>query len=131
MHTGGCLCGALRYAADSDPVDTGYCHCRLCQKSTGAPLLAWASFAVEDFRYTAGQPTVYPSSDWGQREFCAACGTHLTTLSPNLPTGVYVKVGTMDDPALFGVPEIAIQTAEARAFHHVPDGAKAFERWVK
>ena len=34
---GGCLCGAVRYRATS-PVKTNYCHCRLCQRSAGAPV---------------------------------------------------------------------------------------------
>ena len=39
-HTGACLCGSLRYAITAPPIDAGYCHCRLCQRSAGAPVLA-------------------------------------------------------------------------------------------
>ena len=38
---GGCLCGAVRYAALGPPVDAGYCHCRICQRSSGTPVLTW------------------------------------------------------------------------------------------
>ncbi|WP_119460186.1 GFA family protein [Rhodospirillaceae bacterium SYSU D60014] len=40
---GGCLCGAIRYRVSTPPLQAGYCHCRLCQRSTGAPVLSWAS----------------------------------------------------------------------------------------
>lgn len=33
-HDGGCLCGAIRFTSDADPVDAGYCHCALCRRST-------------------------------------------------------------------------------------------------
>src|SRR5262245_36008069 len=63
--TGGCLCGAIRYETDVAPIDTGYCHCRMCQRASGAPVLAWASFPIDAFRYTAGAPQAYVSSAIG------------------------------------------------------------------
>ncbi len=77
MFEGGCLCGALRFKAMARPIDTGYCHCTLCQRSTGAVVLAWASFPVEAFSYTKGCAARYDSSSWGHREFCDRCGTQI------------------------------------------------------
>ena len=37
---GGCLCGRVRYRVMAAPLDGAYCHCRMCQKSSGAPLQA-------------------------------------------------------------------------------------------
>ena len=42
---------------------------------------------------------------------------------------VIIKVGTLDDPAVYGTPEVAIQTADKQAFHHIPEGMPAFARW--
>lgn len=42
-HSGGCLCGALRFTAAADPLDSGYCNCTLCRRPTGAPLAAYVS----------------------------------------------------------------------------------------
>jgi len=39
MFTGGCLCGAVRYECSAKPMMTGNCHCRDCQKSSGAPFV--------------------------------------------------------------------------------------------
>jgi len=101
MYEGGCLCGALRFSALGRPIDAGYCHCRLCQRSTGAPVLAWASFPVETFEYTKGKPTCFASSSWGHREFCNLCGTQICYRQTDAARTVDVNVGCMDNPADF------------------------------
>jgi len=37
---GGCFCGAVRYSVSGPPFAAEYCHCRMCQKSTGAMTIA-------------------------------------------------------------------------------------------
>ena len=95
--TGGCLCGALRYAAHGEPIDVGYCHCRVCQRSSGAPVLAWASFPNDAFAYTKGSPATYRSSPRAGREFCAACGTQLVFREDGAPR-VDLNIGSLDEP---------------------------------
>jgi hypothetical protein len=41
---------------------------------------------------------------------------------------VLLKVGTLDDPSVFGAPQMAIYTIDKQSFHHVPDGVAVFER---
>jgi hypothetical protein len=41
VRTGGCLCGAIRYHIAAPPVEALYCHCRICQRAHGAPVVAW------------------------------------------------------------------------------------------
>jgi hypothetical protein len=101
MYEGGCLCGALRFVVEVRPVATGYCHCTLCRRSTGAPVLGWASFPVEKFSYSKGRATCYASSDWGHREFCNLCGTQICYRQTDSATTVDVNVGCMDDPSEF------------------------------
>jgi hypothetical protein len=98
-HAGGCLCGTLRFASSVDPIDTGYCHCRMCQKLSGAPVLAWASFAAEQLSYVKGRPKIYRSSAHGQREFCEECGSQIAFRSIDVPGTVEINIGTLDDPA--------------------------------
>ena len=98
---GGCLCGALRFETSADPVESGYCHCRICQRSTGAPVLAYVSFPVSSFQYVAGEPARYASSDRGAREFCASCGTQIAFRAAANPITVDVSAGALDDPARF------------------------------
>jgi hypothetical protein len=98
--TGGCACGAVRYALASEPFDAGWCHCRTCRLWSGAPAMAFASVAVEDFRFTAGEDKVgrFESSAFGHRAFCQACGTSLTMRVEHQPETVDFTLATLDDP---------------------------------
>ena len=95
-YEGGCLCGAIRYLSHAREIDAGYCHCKLCQRSTGAPVLAWASFPVEAFDYTSHAPAIYHSSMHGQREFCSKCGTQIAYRDSRDATTVDVNIGSLD-----------------------------------
>jgi hypothetical protein len=95
---GGCCCGALRYECSSPPSECGYCHCRLCQRTSAAPALVFATFAVEDFRYISGSPSIYRSSSHGHREFCSSCGTQIAYRDSHGARTVDVNVGSLDDP---------------------------------
>ncbi len=97
-YAGGCLCGALRYTSSAKPVEAGYCHCRMCQKLSGATVLPWASFSASSFGYTEGQPKIYTSSAHGQREFCAECGSQIAFRATDTDDTVEINVGTLDDP---------------------------------
>ena len=82
------------------------------------------------FRYTSGEPRKFSRSDLESpvtREFCGECGAHLTTRRPGLPL-VILKVGTLDNPSLFGIPQMAIYTVDKQPFHVIPDGLQTFER---
>lgn len=52
-HDGGCLCGKLRFRVTAAPLDAGYCHCRMCQRNSGAPVVAWVTFPAASWFYTA------------------------------------------------------------------------------
>lgn len=96
---GGCHCGALRYRAAAAPKDSGYCHCTDCQGTTGAPTTAWFTVPVKSFAYVKGQPAVYISSAWGQREFCGACGCQILFRMQKRARTVSVNTPTLDKPA--------------------------------
>lgn len=96
---GGCLCGALRYRLDGALIDTGYCHCRLCQRASGAPVVAWCTIETGGFAWTLGNPRVYRSSDLYQRESCAVCGTQLVFRRSVDPRYVDITIASLDAPA--------------------------------
>ena len=75
--TGGCQCGAVRYALHAEPRKPCICHCRMCQKQFGNYFGAFAGVDDRDFEITRGDPTIFRSSDEAERLFCAACGTPL------------------------------------------------------
>jgi hypothetical protein len=95
---GGCFCGKIRYSASVAPLGTMVCHCRTCQRIAGAPAVAWSTFPRRRFRVTKGKPRVLRSSAGVRRQFCAACGTHLTYESARFPDEIDVSTATMDDP---------------------------------
>ena len=127
---GGCYCGDVRYVAEGTPMMKAQCHCRECQYISGGAPNMFMLMPIEGFRYVAGTPKTFTRSDLAApvtREFCASCGTHLITRRPGLPA-IILKVGTLDEPALFGAPKMAIYTVDQQPFHHIADGLPAFER---
>jgi hypothetical protein len=96
---GGCLCGAVRYRLASAPFDAGYCHCGLCRRSAGAPVLAFAMVPFEHFEMTGGAPRRRRSSGFGERWFCADCGTQLAMHVDHQPDTIDFTIASLDRPA--------------------------------
>jgi hypothetical protein len=95
---GGCLCGALRYRATAVPGKSSYCHCRMCQRSAGSPVLAWVSVPAETFAYVRGEPRIYRSSAQARREFCPTCGTQLVFREDG-DINIDITTASLDEPA--------------------------------
>ena len=92
--TGGCQCGAVRFAVDGELGRPSICHCRMCQKAFGSfygPLIS-----APGLRWTRGTPKHFQSSNRVRRGFCEACGTPLTFEPDNGPAEV--AIGAFDDP---------------------------------
>jgi hypothetical protein len=96
---GGCFCGAVRYRVEGEPVDAGYCHCRMCQRSVGAPAVAWGTWRRERFAWLMGEPRALRSSPPAERLFCGACGTQLVFVAATDPERLDINLATLDDPA--------------------------------
>lgn len=130
---GGCYCRKVRYVAEGEPMLKAQCHCRECQYISGGSPNMFMLMPPDGFSYTAGTPKQFTRSDLERavtREFCAECGTHLATRRPGL-AAVILKIGTLDDPSLFGGPQMAIYTIDKQSFHQIPDGLPTFERLPK
>ena len=108
--TGGCQCGAIRYALAAVPAEGTVCHCRMCQKAGGGAFLASATVAAADLTWTRGKPASFQSSSAAARDFCAACGTPLTFRMT--PSGrISVGLGTLDEPgAVAPLEQIGIES---------------------
>jgi hypothetical protein len=128
---GGCYCGALRFLAEGDPLFKGQCHCRECQYISGGHPNAVMGMPAASFKYTKGAPKLFTRKDLDKpvtREFCGECGTHILARSPGLAGAALLKVGTFDDPSVYGGPQMVIFTIDKQSFHHVPAGVPTFER---
>jgi hypothetical protein len=96
--TGGCQCGAVRYAIYAEPDSADICHCRMCQKAVGNLFMATAGVARQDFAWTKGAPATWQSSQIAERAFCAACGTPLS-FRYLARERISVTTGSLDEPA--------------------------------
>lgn len=94
--TGGCLCGAVRYRAEGEPLNVRACHCRKCQKATGGVFYARAQFprgAVS----IEGETQSYAASARIERVFCPTCGTTLFSRAIDGRETIGVSLPTLDD----------------------------------
>ena len=98
--TGGCVCGAVRYALASEPFASGWCHCTTCQRLSGAPGMVYASIPRGDFAYVQGADKVksLTLTHFAQRAFCGECGSPLTIAYDFQPETIDFTVCTLDDP---------------------------------
>jgi hypothetical protein len=97
VRSGGCQCGALRYALMSEPTHTSICWCRMCQKASGNYFQAFTGVPRADFVWTRGQPGTFHSSAAVARDYCRECGTPLTYR--RIATDrISVTVGSLDQP---------------------------------
>lgn len=74
--TGACLCGAVHVRIAIKNHHVAACHCVMCRKWGGGPLLAIECDGAVDFHGTE-HIAMFESSDWAERGFCRICGTHL------------------------------------------------------
>lgn len=98
---GGCLCGGVRYRIDVVPTKAAYCHCRMCQRATGAALVAWVSAPESAFRVTQGALKEHRSSERATRGFCPDCGTQITFRHDAYRDLIDVTTATLDTPDAF------------------------------
>jgi len=101
---GGCLCGAVRYECTGDPEKSSYCHCDDCKKATGGPYTVGVLGQAATLRIISGQVKGYTTiADSGRkitRQFCPNCGSPLFTRAEKCPDLVFIKAGSLDEPAL-------------------------------
>ena len=95
--TDGCQCGAVRFAVSAPPNRISICHCRMCQKATGAPFASFADIEQTDFTWTRGKPAAFQSSSMAERDFCPACGTPLSFRRIGGPR-IEIMTGAFDRP---------------------------------
>jgi len=102
--SGGCLCGAVRFIIDAQPVFSANCHCRDCQRATGSaymPVLA----VPRDHVVISGDVTWFErradSGAVAAESFCPRCGARLFAHAEVLPGLLIIQAGNLDEPARF------------------------------
>lgn len=99
---GGCLCGQVRYSSNAEPIFTGICHCKDCQKESGTAfnvVVAVPQSAVS----ILGSPKTYATKgDSGKdnvRRLCPNCGSTILSEPAALAGVSIIRAGTLDDPS--------------------------------
>lgn len=100
--TGGCACGAVRYECTAEPVLTAHCHCRDCQRSSGAPMATVSAVPRPAFHQLSGQTATYryigDSGNPVVRHFCPVCGSPLFSEVAVLPDLWFIRSVSLDHP---------------------------------
>jgi len=126
VHGGGCLCGAIRYAAQGAPLAVNHCHCVQCQRATGAAMATWATWRAADVRFVKGRPSEFASSPGARRGFCGQCGSTLTWRAvEGTPAEIDLAAGTLDDPDPI-TPRDHLFTKSRRRWLPLCDGLPAY-----
>jgi hypothetical protein len=126
---GGCDCRKIRYRMMSSPLFVHCCHCRWCQRESGASFALNAMIEADRVTLLAGAPEIVdtPSaSGKGQKILrCPACRIALWSHYAGAGTAVsFVRVGTLDNPDLLP-PDIHIFTSSKQPWVVLPPGAPA------
>lgn len=127
---GGCLCGAVRYIVNTNPIITRACWCKLCQTlaSGNATInLAFPKSAVTVTGELQDYTSVADSGDRMHRRFCPSCGVHLFSEAEERPNMIVVRAGTLDDTEQVEIEGI-IWTSEAPSWAYLDPNVEHFEK---
>jgi len=98
--TGGCLCGAVRYEANTKPLMTRACWCRTCQYFAAGNATVNVVFATDAVTISGELNDFESTADSGNkmhRKFCPNCGVHVFSMAEVRPHILIVRAGTLDN----------------------------------
>ncbi len=132
---GGCSCGAVRYRMTGGPLFVHCCHCRWCQRETGAAFALNAMIEADRVVLLAGKPEAVPTpSASGRGQMiarCPDCRVALWSTYAGAGDAVrFVRVGTLDEPDRLP-PDIHIYTASKQPWVVIPPGVPAVPEYYR
>ena len=130
-YTGGCACGAIRYATKHAPVFQNHCQCRDCQRRSGTGHGSYVTFPARAEMTIAGEAAHWQvACDNGNvkvHAFCPVCGTPVYLSFVAMPDLIAVHAGSLDDPERF-VPQALTYRVRGLAWDDIDPSLHAFER---
>jgi hypothetical protein len=132
--TGGCACGAIRYECTAEPISMFNCHCRDCQRVTGAGHASVVLVPAAAFKVTRGERSYHFTASAAigrhKRGFCAECGSRLTGGENRQGTSeiVGINAGSLDDPSWFR-PQYDIFTSDAQPWDQMDPAIPKYEKY--
>jgi hypothetical protein len=128
-YSGGCLCGALRYEAEGEPLYAGHCYCTDCQKASGSGFIPFMGFASRAVRFSgATTPYISKAANGGDavRNSCAICNSLVFGGRLGESEAFTIYAGSLDDPSSFH-PQVAIFARSRPAWAVMPPGLTIFD----
>ncbi len=128
--TGGCICGAVRYECNADPMFMGNCHCRDCQKASGSAYDAAIGVPAAALKVTGMvkyHDTKAASGNTISRGFCPDCGARLFAKSTGYTDLAMFTAGSLDDPSLYR-PTMDIFIDSAQKWDHMNPALAKFPK---
>ena len=128
---GGCTCGGLRYGLVSEPLFVHCCHCRWCQRETGASFALNALIEANRVVLIRGVPNVVKTpSESGQGQKISRCPECAVAVWSNYAGAGdvlhFIRVGTLDDPDRLP-PDIHIYVSSKQPWVELPQNTPAVE----
>jgi len=128
MYTGSCQCGDVRIEIAADPLFSGHCSCKDCQRASGtghSTIVAFPKTAAK----VIGPTTKYVSKgDSGQdvtREFCPRCGSRVMSYGASNAAMVLVAAPMLDDQSIVK-PGALVYAKSKAAWDHVNPALPTF-----
>ena len=128
-YAGGCLCGALRFKAEGEPLYQGYCFCADCKKASGSGFIPFMGFPASAVRISGPTRQFRSKSFRGGesvRNFCPTCGGLVFGGIVGEDTEHTIYAGALDDPSGFE-PKVAIFNRDRPGWMALPAGVTVFE----
>ena len=95
LYSGGCQCGAVRYALFAEPSNPNVCHCRMCQKAFGNYFAPLAGVPLGDFAWVKGRPGISGAHKPSSAAFVPRAGHPCPYLDRDR---ISISLGSLDDP---------------------------------
>jgi hypothetical protein len=129
IHSGGCLCGAVRYEVEGPPLVVAHCHCNDCQRGSGTGHSTGAMFPADTMRLTGPVTEFTVKSDNGNqvtRVFCPACGSPVLGRNSGMEGYLTIALGTLDDSSGFE-PQVVVFARSRKPWDIMDESLPTFD----
>ena len=127
IHTGGCLCGGVRYRIRGALRGVIVCHCAQCRRTSGHHAAMTSAPSANILMTCSDTLLWYRSSDTAERGFCGRCGGNLFWKQAGRDA-ISVTAGTLDAPTNLTIEE-HIFVADKSDYYTIDDDAPQKQQW--
>ena len=127
-HTGGCLCGGVRYVVEGALREVIACHCSQCRRTSGHFVAASSALKSALRLERSDSLRWYRSSPGAERGFCSTCGGNLFW-RPDEGELISIMAGTLDTPTNLKITE-HIFVADKSDYYTINDAVPMKQGWT-